>query len=163
MPYRELLIASKTVSGLLEIHAKHEGICKGCAQGKNAKKTFPNSEIKAKGIMEIVHSDVCRPMSSSSLRRYVYYVSFIDDFSRKTWIYFLKGKNEVFSKFKEYKSLVENQNEKNTFPSNEIKAKGILDIVHLDVCGPMSSSSLRGYVYYVSFIDDFSCNTCIFY
>ena len=40
---------------------------------------------------------------------YVYYVSFIDDFSRKTWIYFLKGKSEVFSKFKEYKALVENQ------------------------------------------------------
>ena len=39
----------------------------------------------------------------------MYYVSFIDYFSRKTWIYFLKGKSEVFSKFKEYKSLVENQ------------------------------------------------------
>ena len=39
----------------------------------------------------------------------LYYVSFIDDFSRKTWIYFLKGKSEVFSKFKEYKALVENQ------------------------------------------------------
>ena len=48
-------------------------------------------------------------MSSDSLRGYVYYDSFIDDFSHKTWIYFLKGKNEVFSKFKEYKALVENQ------------------------------------------------------
>ena len=45
-------------------------------------------------------------------RRYVHYVSFIDDFSRKTWIYFLKGKNEVFSNFKEYKALVENQIER---------------------------------------------------
>ena len=39
----------------------------------------------------------------------MYHVSFIDDFSGKTWIYFLKEKNEVFIKFKEYKSLVENQ------------------------------------------------------
>ena len=38
-------------------------------------------------------------MSSSSLSGYVYYVSFIDEFSRKTWIYFLKRKDEVFSKF----------------------------------------------------------------
>ena len=60
-------------------------------------------------MLEIVHLNVCGPMSSTSLSGYVYYVSFIDDFSRKTWIYFLKGKNEVFSKFKEYKSLVENQ------------------------------------------------------
>ena len=39
----------------------------------------------------------------------MYYVSFIDDFSCNTWIYFLKGKSEVFSKFKEYKSLVKNE------------------------------------------------------
>ena len=59
-------------------------------------------------------------MFSSSLSRYVYYVSFIDDFSHTTWIYFLKGKNEVFSKFKEYKSLVENQTDRkiNTLRSN---------------------------------------------
>ena len=37
---------------------------------------------------------------------------FVDDYSRKTWIYFLKGKDEVFSKFKEYKALVENLSEK---------------------------------------------------
>jgi hypothetical protein len=39
----------------------------------------------------------------------MYYVSFIDDFSRKTWIYFLKTKDEVFSRFQEFKALVENQ------------------------------------------------------
>ena len=43
---------------------------------------------------------------------YVYYVSFNDDFSRKTWIYFLKSKDEVFSKFKEFKSLIENHPER---------------------------------------------------
>jgi hypothetical protein len=42
----------------------------------------------------------------------VYYVSFIDDFSRKTWIYFLRKKSEVFDRFKEFKALVENQTEK---------------------------------------------------
>jgi hypothetical protein len=42
----------------------------------------------------------------------LYYVSFIDDFSRKTWIYFLRKKLEVFEKFKEFKSLVENQTNK---------------------------------------------------
>jgi hypothetical protein len=42
----------------------------------------------------------------------VYYVSFIDEFSRNTWIYFLKKNLEVFDKFKEFKALVENQTEK---------------------------------------------------
>ena len=42
----------------------------------------------------------------------MYYVSFIDDFSRKTFIYFLRKKSEVFNRFKEFKALVENQTEK---------------------------------------------------
>ena len=42
----------------------------------------------------------------------MYYVSFIDDFSINTWLYFLKKKSNVFNKFKEYKALVENQTRK---------------------------------------------------
>jgi hypothetical protein len=56
---------------------------------------------------------MCGPMPSSSISGYVYYVSFIDDYSRKTWIYFLKSKDEVFSKFKEFKALIENLSERN--------------------------------------------------
>ena len=51
-------------------------------------------------------------MSSGSLSRYVYYVSFIDSFSRKIWVYFMKNKDEVFSKFKEFKALIENHTKK---------------------------------------------------
>ena len=112
MHYIALSLASKAVNGLPEIQTKHEGICKGCAKGKNIKKTFPSSESKTKRILEVIHSDVCGSMSSSSLSGYVYYVSFIDDFSRKTWIYFLKSKDEVFNKFKEFKALIENHTEK---------------------------------------------------
>jgi hypothetical protein len=36
-------------------------------------------------------------------------VTFIDDFSRKTWIFFMKTKDEVFSWFQEFKAQVENQ------------------------------------------------------
>jgi transposase InsO family protein len=39
-------------------------------------------------------------------------VSFIDDYSRKTWVYFLKSKDEVFGKFKEFKALIENLSER---------------------------------------------------
>jgi hypothetical protein len=55
-----------------------------------------------------VHSDVFGPVSVPSLGKYMYYVSFIDEFSRNTWIYFLKNKYEVFDRFKEFKALVEN-------------------------------------------------------
>ena len=88
------------------------GSAKDVRKGKNTKNTFPRSKSKAKGILEIIHSDVCGPMSSSSLSGYAYYVSFIDDFSRKKWVYFMKNKDEVFSKFKEFKALIENHIEK---------------------------------------------------
>ena len=82
--YKPLPIARKVVIGLPELQKKHEVVCKGCAQGKNVKKPFPGSDIKVKEILDIAHSDVCRPMSSNSLSEYAYYVSFIDDYSRKT-------------------------------------------------------------------------------
>ena len=44
-------------------------------------------------------------MSTLSLSGHEYYVTFIDDYSRKTWIYFLKTKDEVFARFKEFKAL----------------------------------------------------------
>ena len=47
-----------------------------------------------------------------SLGKSLYCVSFIDYFSRNTWIYFLRKKSEVLNKFKEFKALVENQTEK---------------------------------------------------
>jgi hypothetical protein len=38
----------------------------------------------------------------------LYYITFIDDYSRKTWLYLLKSKDEVFNKFQEFKAEIEN-------------------------------------------------------
>ena len=51
-------------------------------------------------------------MQTTSLSGYVYYASFIDEYSRNTWIYLLKNKDEVFERFKEFKALVENLSKK---------------------------------------------------
>jgi hypothetical protein len=74
---------------------------------KNIKKAFPSSDSRAQGILDLVHSDVCGPMSSPSLGGCLYYVICIDDYSRKCWIYFLKTKSDTFDKFKEYKAFIE--------------------------------------------------------
>ena len=92
--------ATKVVTGLPNIQIDHEGLCKGCAQRKNTKNPYPNSDNKEKGILDIIHSYVCGPMQTNSLSGYVYYASFIDDYSPKTWIYLLKNKDEVFDRFK---------------------------------------------------------------
>jgi len=81
--------------------------------GKNTRKPFTSSDTRSKEILDLIHSDVCGPMSNKSLGGHQYYVTFIDDHSRKTWLdYLLKTKDEVFEKFKEFRSEVENLIEK---------------------------------------------------
>ena len=86
--------------------------CEHCLYGKQNRVRFPSGAMRVEGILQLVHSDVFGPVSVPSLGKSMYYVSFIDEFSRKTWIYFLKKKFEVFDRFKEFKALVENQIEK---------------------------------------------------
>ena len=87
----------------------HFDTCRGCAMGKFAKSPFPSSDSKATEILDLIHSDVSGRMSHVSLSGYEYYVLFIDDHSRRTWIYFLKTKSEVFKWFQEFRALVETQ------------------------------------------------------
>ena len=78
--------------------------------GKNTKGPFHSSESRSKCILDLVHFDLCGPMSVASLSGFWYYAIFIDDYSRKTWIYFLKSKEseEVLERFKEFKAQVDN-------------------------------------------------------
>ena len=69
-----------------------DGISKGCAKGKNVRNPFPSSDSKTKGILEMIHSYACGPMPTTSLNGYAYYITFVDDYSRKTWITFLRVK-----------------------------------------------------------------------
>jgi transposase InsO family protein len=67
--------------------------------------------MRATKPLEIVHSDVCGPMRTTSSGGARYFVTYIDDFSRKVWVYLLKSKGECLEKFKEFKALVETQSE----------------------------------------------------
>ena len=64
-----------------------------CAPGKYTEIDFPSSDNRAICILDSVHSYVCGPMSLVSLKGFEYYVTFIDDLSMKTWIYFMKTKD----------------------------------------------------------------------
>ena len=86
--------------------------CENCVYGKQNHVSFPSGGKRAKQILELMHSDVFGLVKVPSLGKSMYYVSFIDDFSRNTWIYFLKKKFEVFDRFKEFKALVETQTKK---------------------------------------------------
>ena len=63
--------------------------------------------------MEIIHTDVCGPMSIDARGGYRYFLTFTDDLSRYGYIYVMKHKPETFEKFKEFQSEVENHRHKN--------------------------------------------------
>ena len=64
--------------------------------------------------MEIIHTDVCGPMSVGARGGYRYFLTFTDDLCRYGYIYLMKHKSETFEKFKEFQSEVENHcNKKN--------------------------------------------------
>lgn len=85
--------------------------CIPCAQGKMCRKPFPKQSNRAKPTekLELILSDVSGPKEVPSWQGYVFYVTFTDAFTRKTFIYFMKNKSEVVAKFLQFKTLVENQ------------------------------------------------------
>jgi len=64
---------------------------------------------RASDLLELVHTDVCGPMSMTARDGFQYFITFSDDFSRYGYVYLMKHKSETFEKFKEFQNDVENQ------------------------------------------------------
>ena len=77
--------------------------------GKKNRVKLPSGATRKKEILQLIHNDVFGFVPSPSLGGSLYYVIFIDDLSRDTWLYFLKNKSQFLRKFKEFKDLMENQ------------------------------------------------------
>nr|KYP66838.1 Retrovirus-related Pol polyprotein from transposon TNT 1-94 [Cajanus cajan] len=107
-----LLKSKEMLTGLPSIKIPKK-VCDSCLISKQPRKSFSNfTTSKASKILHVVYSDVCGPIDTPSLGGNRYFVSFVDDLSRKVWLYLIKAKSDVFSIFKEFKALVEKQSEK---------------------------------------------------
>ena len=96
------------VNGLPVLGDKLATKCSSCAEGKSHRALFPSQTTwRASKPLELVHTDLCGPFSTESQAGNKYFITFIDDFSRYCWVYFLRQKNQAFSCFKQFKSLVE--------------------------------------------------------
>jgi len=97
------------VSGLPKLKALST-LCKTCLVGKQYRGPFPKeSTWRASQILQLVHADICGPINPISNSKKRYMITFIDDYSRKTWIYFLIEKSEAFDVFKIFKNRVEKE------------------------------------------------------
>ena len=80
--------------------------------GKLPKSPFSGIGERAKGVLELIHSDVCGPMPVQARSGSFYFITFTDDFSRFGWVYLMRFKSKAFEKFIEFKNEVEKQSGK---------------------------------------------------
>ena len=73
--------------------------CESCILAKHQRDSFLNASYREKEHLELVHTDLCGPMQTQSIGGSFYFLTFINDFSRKDWVYFFKHESETFEKF----------------------------------------------------------------
>jgi transposase InsO family protein len=85
-------------------------VCQGCILGKNPEKKFDKGKAQRDSSpLGLIHSDITDPFLQPSISKARYVLTFIDDFSRFTWVFFFKLKSKVFECLIEFKALVENE------------------------------------------------------
>lgn len=105
----EFLQKNDMAVGFPILQQKDTSNCRTCVLGKQTRLPFVSSSWRASEKLQLIHTDVCGPMSEVSLNGCKYFIIFIDDFSRMCWIYFLKAKSEVAETFEKFKKQVENE------------------------------------------------------
>ena len=78
--------------------------------GKQHREAIPKRSLwRASQRLQLIHADICDPITPVSNSKKRYFISFIDDYSRKVWIHFLAEKSQAFTVFKNYKNMVEKE------------------------------------------------------
>ena len=86
-------------------------ICDSCQLAKSHQLPYPVSTSVSTVPLEQVFSDVWGP-APASVGKHLYYVSFIDDYSKFTWIYLLKNRSDVYQVFLNFQQFVERKFER---------------------------------------------------
>jgi hypothetical protein len=142
--YMQQLSKKGMVIGLPDIHF-FEGVCEGCVIGKHPQEKFKKEKAhRASSPLDLIHSDLMRPLPHPSIGKARYVLTFLDDYSHYTCVFFLRQKSEVFEHLKEFKALVETQ-------SGKERSKPSIQIMG----GSMSTEMLRIFVLRLGY----SCST----
>lgn len=107
-PHQQILQHLSSTKAIL-VNKVSKTMCESCQLGKTSKLHFPSSVFQSQFPLERVHCDVWGPAPVTSVQGFRYYIIFIDNFSRFSWMYPLKKKSDVMAVFKTFQSLVENQ------------------------------------------------------
>ena len=88
---------------------KPEEHCHGCLMSKQTRKSFPSqTNFSVIVALELLHMDLCGPITPATPAGNRYFMLIVDDFTRMIWVYMLKTKDEALNKFKTFKLAIEN-------------------------------------------------------
>ncbi|KAH9667020.1 retrovirus-related pol polyprotein from transposon RE1 [Citrus sinensis] len=83
--------------------------CSACQYGKQSKQSFKSTETKTKTALELIHTDLWGPAPILSTHGHRYYISFVDDKTRYTWLFPLVAKSQALETFITFKNQIEKQ------------------------------------------------------
>ncbi|XP_070035165.1 uncharacterized protein [Nicotiana tomentosiformis] len=123
------------VHGIPSINHSNQ-LCEACLLEKSARRSFPK-EVMSRSTkpLQLVHTDVCGLINPPSFGKSKYFLLFIEDFSRKTWVYFLNQKSEAFAAFKNSKSPIKNVRDQTP---QEAWSERKLSVKHLRIFGSIA-------------------------
>jgi hypothetical protein len=95
--YMEQFSNQILLDGLPDIHFS-KGLCEGCVLGKHPQEKFYKGKSqRASAPLDLIHSDLMGPFPHPSIRKARFVLIFVGDFSRFTWIYFLRENPRSFN------------------------------------------------------------------
>nr|GFB06168.1 retrovirus-related Pol polyprotein from transposon TNT 1-94 [Tanacetum cinerariifolium] len=90
------MMAQGLVRGLPKLKFEKDHLCSACVMGKSTKKTHkPKSEDTNQEKLYLLRMDLCGPVRVESVNRKKYILVIVDDYSRFTWVKFLRSKDET--------------------------------------------------------------------
>nr|GFA55414.1 putative ribonuclease H-like domain-containing protein [Tanacetum cinerariifolium] len=90
------LARNDLVAGLSKFKYHKEHICPSCEQGKSKRASHPPKPVpNLRQRLRLLHMDLCGPMRIASINGKRYILVIVDDYSRYTWVHFLRSKDEA--------------------------------------------------------------------
>nr|GEW12227.1 retrovirus-related Pol polyprotein from transposon TNT 1-94 [Tanacetum cinerariifolium] len=97
------LAKNDLISGLPKFKYAKEHLCPSCEQGKSKRASHPPKLVpNSKHRLHLLHMDLCGPMRFASINGKRYVLVIVDDYSRYTWVHFLRTKDETLEVIKNF-------------------------------------------------------------